>query len=439
MTKETPKSYHNSIIYEVFVRNHGPNGTFADVEKDLVRIRNLGVDIVWLMPIYPIGEKNRKGKLGCPYSISDYRRINPEYGNLDDFRHLIKKAHNLGLKVIIDIVFNHTAHDSFLVNKHPNWFVQDKNHNPISTIPNWSDVVNLKHSVPGLRSYLIETLIYWVQNGVDGFRCDIASFLPLGFWIDARETIGQIKPHTIWLAESVHAEDIPKRRENGLPGVSDSELYQAFDFTYDYDIWPVWQATILGKIPTSRLIEMLRFQECIYPANYIKLRFMENHDQKRIVQFAPSKKQALAWTAFSCFIEGAFLIYAGQESACAHTPSLFEKDKINWHNYELTQFFKRLFNIKKDLAISIGKLIWLSDKPVIQAAWYDLENSLYGIFNTSKIEGYVRVNVPDGNYFDSLNNNDIIVREGKLKIPESASIFHYQPHGKPCSISSVLF
>jgi glycosidase len=327
MAHDTPAHYRNLVIYEVFVRNHGPNGTFADVEADLLRIREMGVDVVWFMPIHPIGRVNRKGSLGSPYSIADYREVNPEYGTRADFARLIERAHALGLKVMIDVVYNHTAHDSRLVHEHPDWFHQDEHGVPVTTVPDWSDVIDLKHPNAALTDYLIESLQGWAALGVDGFRCDVASLVPLKFWLKARQAVAEVKPQVIWLAESVHAAFVAGRRAAGLPTLSDGELYQAFDLTYDYDIWPIFQAAVRGQVPVARFLEMLRFQDCIYPANFVKMHYAENHDQARIMALAPSRAQALAWTAFQAFNKGAFLIYAGQESAATHTPSLFDVEK----------------------------------------------------------------------------------------------------------------
>jgi glycosidase len=143
MAVDTPKYFGNLVIYEVYVRNHGPDGSFLDVVADLKRIKSMGVDVIWFMPIHPIGSKNKKGSLGCPYSIKDYRDVNPEYGTLQDFKELSEAAHSMELRVMIDVVFNHTAHDSVLAVEHPDWFVQDKNGNPVSTVSDWSDVVDL--------------------------------------------------------------------------------------------------------------------------------------------------------------------------------------------------------------------------------------------------------------------------------------------------------
>ena len=425
MASDTPSSYRNLVIYEIYVRNHGANGTFLDVEKDLPRLHTLGVDILWFMPIHPIGVLNKKGSLGCPYSVRDYREVNPEYGTKEDFNRLIQQAHERGMKVMIDVVYNHTAHDSILVKEHPEYFHQDDNGNPITTVPEWSDVIDLKHPNRDLANYLIQTLQGWVELGVDGFRCDVASLVPQEFWVEARKKVSKTKPGVIWLAESVHASFVGVRRVNGLTGLSDSELYAAFDLTYDYDIWPIWQLAVQGKVPVRRYIEMLRYQECIYPQTYVKMRFVENHDQARIMRLAPSRPQAIAWTAFEAFNKGPFLIYGGQESATKHTPSLFDIDKVDWGDYSLQPFLTRLAKLKKDPAQVEGKFVVVQADPAIQAVWEYPGKNLYGIFNTSGKSGYIMVSLPDGTYRDILNEGQVSVRGGKMLLPEAAAIIRY--------------
>lgn len=427
MASDTPSGFRNLVIYEIFVRNHGAHGTFIDVEKDLPRLHTLGVDVLWFMPIHPIGELNRKGTLGSPYSIKDYREVNPEYGTKADFIHLVQQAHERGLLVMIDVVFHHTAHDSLLANQHPEYFRKDENGSPVTTVPEWSDVIDFMHENQELSDYLIETLKEWIKLGVDGFRCDVASLVPKDFWQQARETVAKVKPGVIWLAESVHASMVGSRRASGLTGLSDSELYACFDITYDYDIWPIWQLAVQGKVPVRRYIEMLRYQECIYPQNYLKLRCVENHDQARIMRLAPSRSQAMAWTAFQAFNKGPMLIYAGQESAAKHTPSLFEIDKVEWIDYSLQPFLTRLAKLKKDPAQIEGKFVVMQADPAIQAAWEYTGKSLYGIFNTSGKTGYIMVNLPDGTFRDILNDGQVIVRSGKMLLPEAAAIVRY-PH-----------
>jgi len=425
MASNTPSSFRNLVIYEIYVRNHGPNGTFADVERDLPRLHTLGADVLWFMPVHPIGVINRKGGLGSPYSIIDYREINPEYGGLQDFTRLIEKTHELGMKVMLDVVYNHTAYDSLLAKEHPEFFRQDASGKLISSVAEWSDVIDLVHASPALSEYLIDTLRKWAELGVDGFRCDVASLVPKEFWIRAREEVARIKPGMIWLAESVHANFIGWRRANGLPGLSDSELYEAFDLTYDYDIWPIWQLAVQGKVPVRRYIEMLRFQDCIYPNNYIKLRCVENHDQARIMRLAPTRAQGMAWMAFQAFNKGSFLIYGGQESAVKHTPSLFDIDRVEWGDFSLQPFLTRLAKFKKDQAQVEGKFVAIQADPAIQAAWELPGKSLYGIFNTSGKTGYIMVNLPDGTYRDILNDGQVSVKNGKMLLPEAAAIVRF--------------
>jgi hypothetical protein len=425
MASDTPSSYRNLVIYEIYVRNHGASGTFKDVEKDLPRLHTLGVDVLWFMPIHPIGQLYKKGSLGSPYSIRNYREINPEYGTKKEFTHLVELTHERGMKVMIDVVYNHMAHDSILVKEHPEYFQQDGDGCPVSMNPEWSDVIDLKHPNPGLNEYLIDSLISWVELGVDGFRCDVASLVPQKFWLQARSKVAKVKPGVIWLAESVHASYVGARRASRLTGLSDSELYAAFDITYDYDIWPIWQLAVQGKVPVRRYIEMLRYQECIYPESYIKLRCVENHDQARIMRLAPSRPQAMAWTAFEAFNKGPFLIYGGQESGTKHTPSLFDIDKVDWGDYGLQPFLTRLVKLKKDPAQVQGKFVVVQADPAIQAAWEYLHKNLYGIFNTSGKAGYIMVSLPDGTYRDILNDGQLTVRGGKTLLPESAAIVRF--------------
>lgn len=422
MAIDTSSSVRSLVIYEIYVRNHGPHGTFADVEADLERISSLGVDVIWFMPIHPIGKLNKKGSLGCPYSISDYREVNPEYGTKADFARLIEKAHKLDLKVMIDVVYNHTAHDSVLVAAHPDWYHQDAAGRPVTTVPEWSDVIDLKHPNPALTDYLIETLQGWAKFGVDGFRCDVASLLPEEFWVAARQAVAEVKPGVLWLAESVHAGFIEYRRKHGLSAISDSEVYRGFDLTYVYDIFPIWQAAVKGDVPVARYLEMLRFQEAIYPGNFIKMRYVENHDNERIMKTAPTRAQALAWTAFEAFNRGAFLIYGGEESAAEHTPSLFDADKVEWKDYELSEFLTKLTALKKDPAQANGVFTITAAEPAIQAVWEWEGTNLFGIFNVSNRSGSAVTILPDGEYTDLLGSGTVAVRGGQMEIPQIANI-----------------
>jgi hypothetical protein len=446
MANDTPLDYRSLVIYEIYVRAHGPTGTFADVEADLERIRALGVDVVWFMPIHPIGAVSRKGSKGSPYSIADYRGVNPEYGTREDFARLIQKAHDLGLRVMIDVVYNHTAHDSNLLVDHPDWYHQNALGEPVTTVPAWSDIIDLNFPNAELEEYLIETLVGWLEFGVDGFRCDVASLVPIDFWLRARERVARVKPGVIWLAESVHAGFVGGRRDARLRAYSDSEVFRAFDLEYDYDIWPIWQAAVTGQAPVDRYLEMIRFQNCIYPGNFVKMRCVDNHDQARIQRIAPGPAQALAWTAFQAFNKGAFLIYAGQEAAEAHTPSLFEVDPIQWGDYSLQPFLAKLAALKKDPLMVAGNFIVTTTEPAVVALWErpesaglpDAPGGLLGIFNLAGGAGMVSVPLPDGDYTDLLSGQALAVQYGQAPVPESACIVRYDTPVNPRWFHSLL-
>jgi glycosidase len=411
----------NLVVYEVFVRNHSPEGTFAAVEADLPRIAGMGVDCIWLMPVHPIGQLERKGRLGSPYSVLDYREVNPEYGSKADLERLFLRAHGLGLKVMLDVVLNHCARDSPLVREHPDWFSGGRN-----MLNEWTDVRAFNHANLEVCEYLTGVLEYWAGFGADGFRCDVASFLPLQFWQEARSRLDAKFPGLIWLAESTFCSVVADRRAAGLPILSDCELYQAFDLTYDYDILPIWQAAVLGAVPLARFGEMLRLQDGAYPRGFSKLRFVENHDQPRILALAPRRKEALAWTAFQAFNPGAWLLYAGQEAGATHTPSLFERDVIEWGSFEFQPLFTRLAKLKTEPAVRQGRFIITSAARELQAAWQFEGESLYGIFDVRGHDGPYKVQLPDGAYLDFLSGETIHVREKECQLPGSFAIVRCQ-------------
>ena len=426
MAKDTPTELRNLVIYEVYVRNHSADGTFDAVTRDLPRIRQMGVDVVWLMPIHPIGKLNKKGSLGCPYSIQDYRQVNPEYGSMEDFERLCQAAHALGLKVMIDVVYNHTSHDSVLVQEHHDWYHTDARGLPVTTVPEWSDVIDLAYEHnPDLWAYQIESLKLWVKLGVDGFRCDVASIVPLDFWLQARAEVAKVKPGVIWLAESVHASFILHRREHGLTAFSDGDVHQVFDLSYDYDIWEAWKKAVHDPSFLPLYIDLLRLQKAIYPAHTIKMRCVENHDQPRIMQDAPSRSQALAWTAFQAFNEGAFLIYAGQEAENTHTPSLFDIDKVDWGTYSLQPFLTRLCQIKKNPAVANGSFHFLTATPAVTAVWQSEEGGVYGVFNLSSTGGTIPAPLADGEYTDLISGEIVSISHGKIPIPDVAVILSF--------------
>ncbi|NLZ34702.1 MAG: alpha-amylase [Clostridiales bacterium] len=427
MAVDTNKRLKHNVIYSVYVRNYGKMGTFKEVEEDLDRIKKLGVDIIWLMPIHPIGVKNKKGSLGCPYSIKDYRKVNPEYGTLEDFKSLLNAIHEKEMKCIIDVVYNHTSHDSWLVENHPEYFYRRKDGSFGNRAGDWSDVIDLNYENKDLWDYQIETLKYWASIGVDGFRCDVASMVPVSFWGRAREEVAKINKDTIWLAESVHLSFLKALRKEGIEVHSDGELYQAFDILYDYDVNEEFNNYFNGKGTLKAYIDKLSLQEGIYPNNYIKLRFLENHDQERAAKKIKDFNLLKIWTKFIYFQKGTVLIYNGQEALEEKTPSLFDLDKINFNNIneELVYLFRSLYNIKKDKVFSEGyyEINILSNKEVV-AASYEMNNQkLYGIFNFGKKDDVIELEIKDGEYLDLVENKKIVIQDNKLLIGKEALIF----------------
>ncbi len=422
MAQNTPQSYRNLVLYEIYVRNHGRDGTLANVTADLPRIKALGVDVIWFMPIHPIGQLNKKGELGCPYSIQDYRTVNPEYGTKKEFQLLCQYAHALGLKVMIDVVYNHTSHDALLLAEHPEWYHQDENGRPITTVPEWRDVIDLDYTNEALWDYQIETLQMWAKLGVDGFRCDVASIVPLDFWRRARTAVAQVKPGIIWLAESVHTSFVVDRRRNGLTAHSDGEIHDAFDLSYDYDIWPAWEKAVTDPSFLPFYVNALWQQQGIYPAHTIKMRCVENHDQPRIMARAATREQALAWTAFQAFNEGAFLIYAGQEAENSHTPDLFDVDKVKWGAYSAQAFLTRLCQLKKDPVQVHGQFTLLQHQPALSALWQAENEGLFGAFNVAGVTDVMATPLPDGVYVNLLDDRPVEVRDGEMAVPETAVI-----------------
>lgn len=342
----------NKTIYSVYVRAHSKDGTFEGVISDLERIQSLGTDILWLLPIHPIGQKNKKGGLGCPYSISDYRTINPEYGTLEDFKKLIAETHQHGMKLMMDVVYNHTAHDHVFTNTHPEFYYRKANGKFGNKVGDWSDIIDLDFNNIELQKELIATLVYWASLGVDGFRCDVAPLVPLTFWQQAKQAVAEINPETIWFSESVEPDFLVFLRQFGATALSDSEIFQVFDLSYDYDVYPYFKKWLRGETDFPTYLSSVARQQYLYPVGKQKVRFLDNHDQQRIrALLAETQQQDLLipLTIWTYLQAGVTLIYSGDECQVLETPDLFNKTTIDWDAYDETyaQLLKKLDAIKK--------------------------------------------------------------------------------------------
>lgn len=417
MAFNTPKELRNKTMYQVFVRNFSEDGSFHSVKEKLADIKALGTDIIWFMPIHPIGTIKRKGSLGSPYAISDYRAVNPEFGTLKDFKELVDAIHENGMKCIIDVVYNHTSPDSVLSTVHPGWFYHKEDGSFGNRVGDWSDIIDLDYSSRDLWRYQIDTLRMWATM-VDGFRCDVAPLIPIEFWMQARKEVEEVRPGCIWLSESIEPDFITYLRGRGMTAHSDCEIYQAFDLCYDYDVYDTWRDCLSGKKTLAVYCEAINRQEYIYPANYAKLRFLENHDQPRAAFLIPDDRERRSWTAFTYFQKGLALIYAGQEFGIEHLPSLFDKDTVPFDAAEKDDraFLRRLADIKKrsvftDSVYEVNAV----DNRYLVAKHTGKDARALGVFAVKGTAGWVPVDFEDGIYINLIDNTQVEVFRGGIQ------------------------
>jgi len=412
MAQNTDRSLQTKIIYSVYVRSHTPEGTFRAILPDLDRIRDLGTDIIWFLPIHPIGVKGKKGSLGCPYANRDYRTVNPAYGTMEDFKLLVDEIHRRGMKVMIDVVYNHTSPDSVLWETHPEFFYHDAEGKPGNKIGDWADVIDLDYRVKALWDYQIESLCQWAGI-VDGFRCDVASFVPVEFWKQARAAVSKVRPDCIWLAETVHQSFGCYARRSGFYAARDSEAFEAFDLEYEYDIREVFDRYLKGEAALSAWMDMLNFQEGVYPDNYNKLRFLENHDQPRIASLVTNESDLVNLTALLYFLKGTTLLYAGQEWENTHLPSLFEKEPIDRHTgRDLSPLLRRLGEIKHRF-FSGEDGFWAAADDEKHIAVLQ-RGKCFGVFSLHSLSGMAALDAPDGAYENLIDGETVTVENGKL-------------------------
>lgn len=367
----------DAIIYEVNIRQFTPEGTFEAFESHIPRLKELGVDILWLMPIHPIGEKNRKGRLGSYYAVKDYYGINPEFGTVEDFRRLVKKVHDAGMYLIIDWVPNHTAWDNKMAKEHPEWYYLDENGEfvpPVGT--DWTDVIALDYSNKELRNYMKDALAYWVEEfNIDGYRCDVAGYVPTPFWREVRARLDSIK--TVFMLAEWEQRD----------------MYDAFDMTYAWDLEELMQKVAAGEENASVITGYLNTHFNTYPMDYIRMNFTTNHDKNSWegTVFERFGKGAEPFAAFTYVIEGMPLIYSGQEVGLKRRLKFFEKDTISWGDHPFNALYARLGKLKKDNPVLWngkwgGRLKTLNTSHPEQVVAFTREkdeNRVMGIFNFS--------------------------------------------------------
>ena len=338
----------NVSLYQVNVRQYTPEGTFRAFEKELPRLQKLGVGILWLMPVQPIGVAKRKGKLGSQYSLRDYRTVNPEFGTEADLRHLLGEAHRLGMHVILDWVANHTSWDSNLSKQHPDWFTHDAQGHFVPPVADWQDVIDLDYSKPGLRQYMTESMVYWTRDvGFDGFRCDVAGLVPTDFWNDTRAALERVKP-VFMLAEWDELHDPPFLKKGEFTPHTHL-LEKAFDATYALKLHYLLDSIAQGKRTTAALPGYFATERRMYPAGVQLMNFTSSHDvnswdNPEDVRLGPNA-QALA--VVTTLLPGIPLVYSGQEAASRRKLRFFDKDTIQWGNYSRQAFYTTLLQLKR--------------------------------------------------------------------------------------------
>ncbi len=343
----------DAVIYQIWERAYSQKGDFNSITNDLDRIQALGVNVLWLMPINPIGQVKRKGSIGSPYAVKDYYGINPDYGTAADLKRLIAEAHRRNLKVIVDVVVNHTAWDNELITKHPEFYKKNDKGEIIPPVPDWADVAGLDYSKLELRRYIIDMLKTWVRDyEIDGFRCDVALFVPTDFWDQARAEVNKVKSNTIWLAEA-EKPDL---------------LVHAFDVDYSWNMHGTLTEVLQGAKPASSLRKVWEEQAGTFPKNAIRMRFSDDHDERRaIARFG--EKGALAAQALMFTLDGVPLVYNGMEAgdtAESGAPALFEKLPIFWQiaerRPEFPRFYKSMIALRRSsVALRRGDVTWLKN------------------------------------------------------------------------------
>ena len=391
--RQSPDWLRDAVVYEVFPRAFSQEGNFKGVISQLDRLKDLGVTVLWMMPIHPVGKLKAKGTLGSPYAVRDYDAINPEYGNGDDLKALVAAAHQRGMKVFIDVVANHTAWDSVLIGKHPDWYTHDAAGSIVPPNPDWVDVADLDYSNPALRKYMSEMLVRWLRDyQLDGFRLDYASGVPTDFWETVRPALDRVRPGLAFLGES----DDP------------ALLRKAFDIDYAWDFYHAMSDALAGRTPASTVREVWERAEAKYPKGALRLRFSDNHDQLRTTGQA-GLPAALAASAVMFTLDGAPLLYNGMEvgdGTESAAPGLFERAPIAWEMAErrpqVAPYYRALASLRRTHpALTRGAVHWLGNADEKRVLSYERAlagESLVIAVNLSSIPFSGTVAMPAGEY-----------------------------------------
>ena len=407
-----PAWSRNATIYEVNIRQYTPEGTFSAFEKHLPRLKDMGIDILWLMPVHPIGEEKRKGAKGSYYSVKDYYGVNPEFGSEEDFQHLVNKIHSMGMYVIIDWVANHSAWDNPLVKQHPEWYTKtDEGKFQPTPWYDWDDVIDFDYNQLGIRNYMTEALKFWVKKyNIDGYRCDVAGFIPVDFWENVRYELDKIKP--VFMLAEWESRDLHKK---------------AFDMTYSWSLWDkMHNAVQSGKF--WPLVEYFAHDVNTFPEDAYRMTFTDNHD-KNSWEGNPVKNFGAALPlcmVTAATVKGMPLVYSGQEAGLDRSLAFFEKDTIEWKQHSNAELYKKLFALKHR-----NKALWngtaggdmirivnnLNDKVISFYREKDGDR-VVAMYNYSNMPVTVKLNTRHikGKYGDLFSGEDINLNDNEFKM-----------------------
>lgn len=397
-TMELTDWKRNTNIYEVNVRQYTQEGTFKAFEKELPRLREMGVETLWFMPITPIAQMNKKGSMGSPYAAQDYTSINPEFGTLEDFKHLVNEAHKLGFKVIIDWVANHTGWDHKWTKTNPDFYLKDPD-GSFHIASGMEDIIELDYQNPKMREAMIEAMKFWVREcDIDGFRCDLASWVELDFWKQARPEVEKLKP-LFFLGE--------------YDEIENPDYAEVFDASYSWS----WMHKTKDYYQQNQPLQELRNLLVRYSQignQSMRAWFTSNHDENSWngTEYEKYGDTALPLAVFSATWNGVPLIYSGQELPMKDKRlAFFEKDPIPWNgNYELKDFYKTLFQLKsKNPALRGGDnasqtyfINTSADDKILAYLRKNGENEVLVLLNMSKEA--VKFKVYDGQVYGKLKS-----------------------------------
>ena len=346
--RAVPAWLRQSVVYEIFPRTFSPEGTLNGVTRRLDDLRRLGIDVLWLMPIHPVGSVKAKGTWGSPYAVRDYFAVNPDYGAPADLRRLVTEAHARGFKVILDMVPNHTAWDSVLM-KDPSFYTH-RDGRIVPPVDDWADVADLDYANPRLRALMLDVFRYWIEEfDVDGYRCDVAFFVPTDFWEEVRAAVSRVKPDALLIAEAAEPE----------------LLVSAFDLDYAWPFHTALTDVLQGRRPATALAETWQLERARYPRGALRMYFSDNHDERRaIARFGEGG--ALAASAIVFALDGVPMLYNGMDAGDtteSGAPALFERLPVFWQAAErrpqFPRFYQQLIALRRQSpALATGELDW---------------------------------------------------------------------------------